>query len=100
MPRCVCNAGLARRMRLSRVSSAMMLPGAFQSRARISYFSECRYSSRPGRVRHQRDVRASERQIKVVADQDALAADRVFWPELFAQRRIGYLRLQVRAPPL
>ena len=48
-------------------------------------------------VRHQRDVRTGERRIKVVADQDALAADRVFRPELFAQRPIGYLRLQVRA---
>ena len=47
-------------------------------------------------VRHQRDVRPGERRVEVVADQDALAADRVIRPQLFAQRRVGYLRLQVR----
>ena len=48
-------------------------------------------------VRHQRDVRTGKCRIKVVTDQDALAADRIFRPELFAQCPIGYLRFQVRA---
>ena len=42
------SAGFSRRMRLSRVISARMLPGRSQSQALISYFSLSRYSSRPG----------------------------------------------------
>src|SRR3569833_2464309 len=48
MPRCVCSAGFSLRIWLSCVISLMMLPGRFQSQARISYFSESRYSSLPG----------------------------------------------------
>ncbi len=36
------------RRRLSMAISATMLPGASKSRGRTSYFSESRYSSRPG----------------------------------------------------
>ncbi|MEJ1968369.1 MAG: hypothetical protein WDN03_06995 [Rhizomicrobium sp.] len=57
--------GLAQR--LSVAISATMLPGAFQSRGLISYFSESRYSSRPGKAAASQSSKPNRRPIAPTA---------------------------------
>src|SRR5207244_970693 len=46
--RAKCSARFVRRISFKRVIQSLMLPGASQSRSLNWYFSESRYSSRPG----------------------------------------------------